>query len=174
MEIYKVISENLIEFLSASENSPSGRGWYYANELIVTIGKQVNIAGQDEFLQVSNGNWIHAISGGQHNVLFVENVDQRRAKAAAESEAATGYQTLPAFLKTMTAAEATAFIHSSVLSGKTEAQINADIDALANTVAGMKIGLKTIGASLVAIRDILELIVRLLLFIRDLVIRFRQ
>lgn len=97
-----------------------------------------------------------------------------QVKATAETGAVTGYQTLPAFLKTMTADEAMTHIHSSVLSGKTEAQVNSDIDALANTVAGMKIGLKTIGASLVAIRDILELIVKLLLFIRDLVIRFRQ
>ena len=96
------------------------------------------------------------------------------AQATAQSGAVIGFGGLPAFLKTMTADEAMTHIHSSVLGGKTEAQINSDIDALANTVAGMKIGLKTIGVSLVAIRDILELIVKLLLFIRDLVIRFRQ
>jgi hypothetical protein len=91
-----------------------------------------------------------------------------------QANAVTGFQTLPAFLKTMTADEAMTHIHSSVLDGKTEAQINTDIENLANSFAGMKNGLKTIGASLVAIRDILELIVKLLLFIRDLVIRYRM
>lgn len=86
----------------------------------------------------------------------------------------TGYAELPEFLKTMTADNATAYIHGAVLGGKTEAQINADIDALANTVAAMKAGLKTIGGSLVAIRDILELVVKLLLYIRDLIIRYRS
>ena len=94
-------------------------------------------------------------------------------QVADEKRATDGFQTLPAFLKTMTAEDATAYIHSSVLGGKTEAEINADIDALPSTVAGMKVGLKQIGASLVAIRDILELIVKLLLYIRDLVIRYR-
>ena len=94
-------------------------------------------------------------------------------KTSAETDAVIGFHTLPAFLKTMTADEVVTHIHGAVLSGKTEAQINADIDALANTVAGMKIGLKTIGASLIAIRDILELVAKLLLFIRDLVLKYR-
>ena len=74
----------------------------------------------------------------------------------------------------MTADEVVTHIHGAVLGGKTSAQIDLDIDNLANSVAGMKIGLKTIGASLIAIRDILELVAKLLLYIRDLVLKYRN
>jgi len=60
------------------------------------------------------------------------------------------------------------------LNGFTPTQVDVYVDGLPNTFAGIKTGLKKIGSALVGIRDILEIIAKLLMYIRDLVIRYRQ
>ena len=89
-------------------------------------------------------------------------------------DAVTNYAVLPDWIKTWTADDASTYVHDNVLSGLDVAGVDAYVDNLPNTVAGMKTGLKQIGSALVAIRDILEIIAKLLMYIRDLVIRFRQ
>ena len=94
-------------------------------------------------------------------------------KTQAEIDAVAAYPGLPDWLKTWTADQAAQYVHENVLNGLDAAGVDAYVDALPNTVAGMKTGLKQIGGALVAIRDILEIIAKLILYIRDLVIRFR-
>jgi len=84
------------------------------------------------------------------------------------------FSNLPNWLKEWSGIDAASYVHDNVLSGLDSAEVDAYVDNLPNTVAGMKTGLKQIGGALVAIRDILEIIARLLMYIRDLVIRFRN
>ena len=84
------------------------------------------------------------------------------------------FSNLPNWLKTWTAEQASSYVHGNVLSGLDSAGVDSYVNNLPNTVAGMKTGLKQIGGALVAIRDILEIITKLLMYIRDLVIRFRN
>jgi len=107
---------------------------------------------------------------------------EERAEAQAERDlvsnattsALADYSILPDWLKTWTANEASGYIHDNVLNGLDSAGVESYVDNLPNTVAGMKTGLKQIGNALVSIRDILEIIAKLLMYIRDLVIRFRN
>ena len=95
-------------------------------------------------------------------------------KTQAENAAVAAYPNLPDWLKTVTAQQTADYIHQNILNGFTSVQVDTYIDGLPNTVAGMKTGLKQIGGALVAIRDILEIIVKLLMYIRDLVIRYKS
>ena len=92
----------------------------------------------------------------------------------ASKNAQINYSILPDWLKTWTADEASQYVHDNVLNGLDVAGVDAYVDNLPSTVAGMKTGLKQIGGALVSIRDILEIIAKLLMYIRDLVIRFRE
>jgi len=96
------------------------------------------------------------------------------ARDQAETDAVTNFAILPDWVKEWTAADAAAYVHDNVLAGLDAAGVDAYVDALPSTVAGMKTGLKQIGGQLAAIRDILEVIAKLIMYIRDLVIRFRQ
>lgn len=66
-----------------------------------------------------------------------------------------------------TTIEAVAAIHAAILGGDTLAQAQAKVDALPNTVAGMKTGLKSAAAELVAIRGIMEKMAKVLVYLRD-------
>ena len=97
-----------------------------------------------------------------------------REEFASMSTATIDYQLLPNWIKTWTADDASTYVHDNVLNGFSSVEVDAYVNNLPNTVAGMKAGLKQIGGALVAIRDILEIIAELLMYIRDLVIRFRN
>ena len=96
------------------------------------------------------------------------------ARLQAESEALLYYPTFPAWLKEWTPQETAEYVHDNVMNGLDSTGVDAYVNGLPNTVAGMKTGLKQIGNALVSIRDILEIIAKLLMYIRDLVIRFRN
>ena len=96
------------------------------------------------------------------------------ARQQAEEDAINDYKVLPDWLKEWSANDAAAYVHDNVLNGFDAAGVDAYVDNLPATVEGMKTGLKQIGGALVAIRDILEIIAKLLMYIRDLVIRFRK
>jgi len=95
-------------------------------------------------------------------------------KLQAETDAVTDFAVLPDWVKVWTANDAAAYVHDNVLNGLDAAGVDAYVDGLPNTVAGMKTGLKQIGGALVAIRDILEVIAKLIMYIKDLVISFRN
>ena len=102
------------------------------------------------------------------------NEIQDREEFASMSTATIDYQLLPDWLKEWSANDAAAYVHDNVLNGFDAAGVDAYVDNLPATVEGMKTGLKQIGGALVAIRDILEIVAKLLMYIRDLVIRFRK
>ena len=91
-----------------------------------------------------------------------------------ENDAITKYSQLPEWAKTGTAEDAETYITSQILNGQTEAEISAWIDANVNNIASAKVALKQIAGALVTMRGLSILIAKLLLFIRDLVIRFRK
>lgn len=82
--------------------------------------------------------------------------------------------TLPTWVKTFTPSSAAQYVHDNVLNGFEQADVDAYIAGLPNTVAGLKTGLTQIGYALVDIRNLLEFIVKLLIYIRDLIIKYRQ
>jgi len=91
-----------------------------------------------------------------------------------ETNAVTKYAQLPDWVKTGTAEDAEIYITGQILNGQTKAEIEAWIDANVNSLAEAKVALKQIASALVAMRGLFILISKLLLFIRDLVIRFRK
>lgn len=66
-----------------------------------------------------------------------------------------------------TTAEAVAAIHAAILGGDTLVQAQAKVDTLPNSFAGMKTGLKSAAAELVAIRGILEKMSKVIVYLRD-------
>jgi len=91
-----------------------------------------------------------------------------------ETNAITKYSQLPEWVKTGTAEDAETYITGQILNGQTKAEIEAWIDANVNSLADAKVALKQIASALIAMRGLFILISKLLLFIRDLVIRFRK
>ena len=99
---------------------------------------------------------------------------ERDLVANTENNAITKYSQLPEWAKTGTAEDAEIYINENILNGQSEAEINAWIDANVTNIASAKAALKQIASALVAMRTLFILVTKLLLFIRDLVIRFRK
>jgi hypothetical protein len=122
------------------------------------------------------------------NVMLAE-----RAAAQAEQDlvrnteigAVADYVNLPTWAKTGTAPEAETYIKAQVWSGQTKTQVDAWIDANITNIttanvsqinirlAGIRAGLKLAAGAILAMRDLFILTSKLLIYIRDLVIRFR-
>ena len=111
------------------------------------------------------------------NVMLAEwaaDQAERDLVTNTENNAITKYSQLPEWAKTGTAEDAETYITSQILNGQTEAEISAWIDANVSNIASARIALKQIAGALVTMRGLFILITKLLLFIRDLVIRFRK
>jgi len=80
------------------------------------------------------------------------------------------FRNLPNYA-TWTPAETQLNITNAVLNGKTLVQVNADIDALPNSVAGMKVGLKTVAQAIIDIRGVLAIIGKMIVLLRNVAIR---
>jgi hypothetical protein len=103
-----------------------------------------------------------------------------------ETSAVTNYAILPTWAKTGTAAEAETYINAQIWNGQTQAQVDAWIDAnIANIttanvsqinirLTGIRAGLKLAAGAILATRSLFILTSKLLIYIRDLVIRFRN
>jgi len=91
-----------------------------------------------------------------------------------ETNAVTKYAQLPEWAKTGTAEDAEIYINNQIFSGQTEAEINAWIDSSVTSLAQAKVALKQIASALIAMRGLFILTSKLLIFIRDLAIRFRK
>lgn len=66
-----------------------------------------------------------------------------------------------------TTTEAVAAIHNAIFSGATLATVNAQIDALPVTIAGMKTGLKAVVAEIITIRATMEKMAKAVVYLRD-------
>jgi len=111
------------------------------------------------------------------NVMLTERAADKAEQdlvTNTENDAITKYSQLPEWAKTGTAEDAETYITSQILNGQTEAEISAWIDANVTSLAQAKVAMKQIAGALVTMRGLFILIAKLLLFIRDLVIRFRK
>jgi hypothetical protein len=86
--------------------------------------------------------------------------------------AVSGFMDLPEW-STWTYQEAEANVTARIFNGWNQVQVDAWVDGLPNTVAGMKTGLKQIGVAILAVRVILVAMAKAIVFLRDLVVRFR-
>ena len=91
-----------------------------------------------------------------------------------EADAVTRYSQLPTWAKTGTADEAETYIINQIFSGQTNAQVDVWIDANVTNIATAKTALKQVAGAIFKMRDLFILTSKLLIFIRDLVIRFRK
>jgi len=102
-----------------------------------------------------------------HNPLGLFPLEQDEIDA---SVARVSFRNLPNYA-TWTPAETQLNITNAVLNGKTLVQVNADIDALPNSVAGMKVGLKTVAQAIIDIRGVLAIIGKMIVLLRNVAIR---
>jgi len=98
----------------------------------------------------------------------------------AAKDAVANYANLPTWAKTGTASEAETYITNQIFSGQTQAQVDAWIDAniTGTTIAALRTqliaALKITAGAVITMRGLFILTSKLLIYIRDLVIRFRQ
>ena len=96
-----------------------------------------------------------------------------------ETSAVTNYANLPTWAKTGTADEAETYISNQIFSGQTQAQVDAWIDAniTGTTITALRTqliaALKITAGAVITMRGLFILTSKLLIYIRDLVIRFR-
>jgi len=98
----------------------------------------------------------------------------------------TEYPILPTWAKTGTAAQAETYITAQIFSGQTQAQVDAYIDATIKNITTANIAqinaqllnirtvLKAASAAIITMRSLFIITAKLLIYIRDLVIRFRK
>ena len=106
-------------------------------------------------------------------LYFPEDRERAEIKTA-ETNAVTEYATLPDWIKTLTAQEANDYINGEIWNGMTIDQIEDYIDANVTNIASAKVVLKQIAGAVLAIRGFFIITIKLLIYIRDLVIRFKK
>ena len=95
-------------------------------------------------------------------------------------DAVIEYATLPDWMKTHTAQEANDYINGEIWNGMTIEQIEAYIDAniTGTTIAVLRgqmiVALKQTAGAIIAMRGFFIITIKLLIYLRDLVIRFRK
>ena len=100
--------------------------------------------------------------------------------ASAEQSAITDYATLPEWMKDLTAQDATDYINGEIWNGMTIEQIEAYIDAniTGTTIAVLRgqmiVALKQMAGAVIAMRGFFIVTIKLLIYLRDLIIRFRK
>lgn len=101
--------------------------------------------------------------------LPLEFLDQYNS----DRDAVTKFSQLPDWMKTWTAEQAAQYVHDNVLNGFERANVDTYVASLPNTVAGVKTGMVQIGYALVDIRNMLSIIARLLIYLRDLILKYK-
>jgi hypothetical protein len=103
----------------------------------------------------------------------------------AERDSISGYQKLPDWARTANAQDAGSYINAQIWNGQTVEQVNAWIDAnitditTANVsqinarLANIRLALRLTASAVIAMRELFILTAKLLIYVRDLVIRFR-
>lgn len=94
-------------------------------------------------------------------------------------QAKESYKGLPEWARDGTAAQAETYINNQIFNGMTQVQVDAWLDAnvTGTTVTALRTStikaLKLVGDALVAERELFKITAKLLIYIRDLVIRFQ-
>lgn len=149
-----------------------------------------------ELDQDTNSHVIQIIKDDWNNHLVIDNIlyhngqpvvinppgEYYRAIQSVETE----YPTLPDWVKVGTAVQAETYINNQIWNGQTIKQVEAWIDiniadlTIANInqinirLAAIRQGLKLVAGAVIATRSLFILTAKLLIYIRDLVIRFRS
>lgn len=96
------------------------------------------------------------------------------------------YPQLPEWVKSGTASQAEAYLIEQIFSGQTQAQVeewidanitnitNANVTQINIRLASIRQGMKLIAGAIIMMRGLFILTSKLLIYIRDLIIRFRQ
>ena len=117
------------------------------------------------------------------DVMLAERAAEKAAQDLVrdtETSAITNYANLPTWAKTGTADEAETYITNQIFNGQTQAQVDAWIDAniTGTTITALRTqliaALKITAGAVITMRGLFILTSKLLIYIRDLVIRFRQ
>lgn len=102
-------------------------------------------------------------------------------KTQAETDAVTNYQVLPDWVKTISADDAAAYVHDNVLNSMDQTALDALIDNRFSGVTTFAAAaplildtFKDIGGQLIMFRDMMQIVIKLLMYIRDLIIKYRQ
>lgn len=118
----------------------------------------------------------HTVTADELEVLTARDV---------KNAAIVDYNNLAAWARTGTASEAETYINSQVWNGQTIAQVNAWVDANITNISTANVaqinarldfirqGLKLAASAIINMRGLFILTAKLLIYIRDLVIRFR-
>ncbi len=96
------------------------------------------------------------------------------AAVAVQKDAVINYAVLPDWVRTGTAADAEAYITNQIWNGLTLAQIQSYIDTNVVDLASAKAALKQTATAVITLRGLFILTAKLLIYARDLVIRFRS
>ncbi len=96
------------------------------------------------------------------------------AAVMVQKDAVTNYAVLPDWVRTGTAADAEAYITNQIWNGMTLAQVQSYIDTNVVDLASAKVALKQTATAVITMRGLFILTAKLLMYVRDLVIRFRS
>lgn len=104
-----------------------------------------------------------------HNPASLSSVE---INMQGDAQAIQGFRNLPNYA-TWTPQESYDNTFNAIFNGANQATVDAQIDALPNTVAGMKTGLKALAAEIITIRLILANVLKMIAYLRNLVIKLR-
>jgi len=105
-------------------------------------------------------------------IRHIKNADE-----VAQEDVQVSYHSLPDWVKTATPDEARDYINAQVFNGYTQAQVNSWIDA---NITGTNVTalrkqtietLKVVAGAVIGTRDVLKFIAKLLIFVRDRILR---
>jgi len=134
---------------------------------------------------ISNWGACTVISGVLRNSGVIVTINPDSDQVAATKAMNTGYPALPDWARTGTAAQAETYINGQIFNGQTIAQVNAYIDATITNITTANVAqinarldairtvLKVAATAIINMRGLFVLTAKLLIYIRDLTIRFR-
>jgi hypothetical protein len=117
-----------------------------------------------------NGNSIESPAAYEFTPDLSQNEIDILATIFERAAAGNNFNNLPNWA-TWTAAEAETNVTNAIFNGATLAQVDAQIDALPASVAGMRTGLHQMAAAIVGIRGILSAMARAIIYLRNLVVK---
>jgi hypothetical protein len=159
-------------------------------ETVITLLNNNGYSSQlrgDGFIEVAHDNYdfIKTLINDYIPHQSVEELALIELTKTTEINAITDYASLSAWAKTGTAPEAEVYINSQIWNGQTIAQVNtwidtnitnittANVSQINTRLASIRAGLKLVSGAVITMRDLFILTSKLLIYIRDLVIRFR-
>lgn len=138
--------------------------------LFETIGRKLR-SFQNIQLEYANGD-----DNSPTAIIFIPDLSIQEqdylAKIISYVSSLNDFENLPNYA-TWTPQEGYDNTFNAIFNGANQTTVDAQIDALPNTVAGMKTGLKALAAEIITIRLILAIIIKMIAYLRNLVVKLR-